>query len=58
MYKDVPLMHSIALKDLSENKIDATIGVFLDDNKNLVYSQGPPAGEQHYRQPQHFADIG
>lgn len=38
MFKDVPLMHSIALKDLSENKIDATIGVFLDDNKNLVYS--------------------
>ena len=39
MYKDVPLMHSIALKDLSENKIDATIGVFLDDDHNLVYSE-------------------
>lgn len=39
MYKDVTLMHSKALLDKSANTIDATIGVLLDDNKNLVYSR-------------------
>ena len=38
MFKNVIYMHSIAVKDTNPNKIDATIGVLLDDNKNLVYS--------------------
>lgn len=39
MYKDVTLMHSLALQDKSQDTIDATIGVLLDDNKNLVFSK-------------------
>ncbi len=38
MFKNVIYMHSLAKKDDCPNKIDATIGVLLDDNKNLVYS--------------------
>ena len=39
MYKDATLMHSLALQDKSQDTIDATIGVLLDDNKNLVFSK-------------------
>ena len=35
MYKNVIYMHSIAVKDNHPNKIDATIGVLLDDDKNF-----------------------
>lgn len=38
MYKNVIYMHSLANKDSYSNKIDATIGVLLDDDKNLIYS--------------------
>ena len=38
MYKNVIYMHSIAVKDNHPNKIDATIGVLLDDDKKLIYS--------------------
>ena len=38
MFKNVIYMHSLAKKDTCPNKIDATIGVLLDDNKKLVYS--------------------
>ena len=38
MFKNVIYMHSIAKKDTNPNKIDATIGVLLDDNKKLIYS--------------------
>ena len=38
MFKNVIYMHSIAKKDNHPSKIDATIGVLLDDDKNLIYS--------------------
>ena len=38
MFKNVIYMHSIAVKDNHPNKIDATIGVLLDDDKKLIYS--------------------
>ena len=39
MYKDVTLMHSLAMQDKSPDTIDGTIGVLLDDDKNLVFSK-------------------
>ena len=38
MFKNVIYMHSLAMKDSCPEKIDATIGVLLDDDKKLVYS--------------------
>ncbi len=39
MFKDVPYMHNLAKQDLSNKVIDGTIGVLLDDNKQLVFSK-------------------
>lgn len=39
MFKNVIYMHSLAVKDNHPNKIDATIGVLLDDNKELIFSE-------------------
>ena len=39
MYKDATNMHKLALQDKHHDVVDGTIGVLLDDDKNLIYSK-------------------
>lgn len=39
MYKDATNMHKMALQDKHHDVVDGTIGVLLDDDKNLIYSK-------------------